>query len=210
MANIDAIYQKLLGRKPDAGGRAFFAGQSESAIKNAIRSSAEYKSKSRGTTAPTPASIYNQKPSTSYTTTSASPYTHQYAKPAAPAEPAFDMSAFMADYEAKMAAQQAAMQQQMEQMTAAFQQQMQAQQEALAAQQEEMLKQQQQYAQQMMINQAQSERDPADVRIGSNRRRDLARAGTAGYFGRKGIRLGNLNVGSGGPSRIPQASGSFA
>ena len=62
----------------------------------------------------------------------------------------------------------------------------------------------------MMINQAQSERDPADVRIGSNKRRDLARAGTAGYFGRKGIRLGNLNVGSGGPSRIPQASGSFA
>jgi hypothetical protein len=214
MANIDQIYRDMLGRAPDAGGRAFFSGQSAGAIQKAIKSSAEYKNRlASGATS-------------SYTTSSASPYTHTYAKPAAstfdpygylsgkagmsaaPAAPAFDMAAFMADYEAKVAAQQAEMQQQMEAMTAGFQQQMQAQQEAIAAQQQQMLDEQQQYAQQMMINQAQSERDPADVRIGSNKRRDLARAGTAGYFGRGGMRLGSLNLGTGtgGPSRVPQAS----
>jgi len=91
---------------------------------------------------------------------------------------------------------------------AASQQQYQAVQRQMEQQQALAKQQAADAARQMQISQAAGQRDQADVRPsrGKAERKKLTTAGTTGYFGRKGLRIGGVNVASQGAA----GSGSFA
>jgi hypothetical protein len=65
-------------------------------------------------------------------------------------------------------------------------------------------------ARQMQIAQAMGQQDSADVRFSQSKaaKKKLTAAGTSGYFGRKGLRIGSVNVASQGGGT--SGSGSFA
>jgi len=67
-------------------------------------------------------------------------------------------------------------------------------------------------ARQMQIAQAMGQRDVADVRPSRSKaaRKKLTTAGTSGYFGRKGMRIGNVNVADVGGNITGTDPGSFA
>ena len=98
----------------------------------------------------------------------------------------------------------------------AFQQQIQQQQAAFQQQLAEQQRQAQEAQRQLMINMQRGDRAPAAVKTASSgaEQSGLTRRGTTGYFGRRGMRIGSLNVPSTGlaiaPNMQMSTSGSFA
>ena len=97
-----------------------------------------------------------------------------------------------------------------------FQNQITQQQQAFQAQLAEQQKQAQEAQRQLMINMQRGDRAPAAVKTTSSaaERSGLTRRGTTGYFGRRGMRIGSLNVPSSGLAIAPNmqmpTKGSFA
>ena len=98
-----------------------------------------------------------------------------------------------------------------------LQQQFSAQQRQFSQQLAARQKQAEEAQRQLMIGLQQREKQPAEVRMATSsaERSGLARRGTSGYFGRKGLRIGSLNVPNTGMSTLsnsnqPNMAGSFA
>lgn len=98
-----------------------------------------------------------------------------------------------------------------------FQQQIQQQQQAFQSQLTAQQQQQQEARRQLMINMQRGDRAPAAVKTASSgaEKSGLTRRGTTGYFGRRGMRIGSLNVPTSGLAIAPNMNqtamaGSFA
>ena len=98
-----------------------------------------------------------------------------------------------------------------------FQNQITQQQQAFQAQLAEQQRQAQEAQRQLMINMQRGDRAPAAVKTASSgaEQSGLTRRGTTGYFGRRGMRIGSLNVPASGLAIAPNmnqtaTAGSFA
>jgi len=147
------------------------------------------------TSTPTSTTTSTPTSTTTSTPTSTTPTVDPYAE----AQKRFDQQ--LADMRTEFSDRAAAQERSMQMMISQYQA---AQQEAIAAAERQ--------RRQMQIAQAYGQSDPADVRFSRSRaqRAGMVSAGATGAFGRRGLRIRNLNIPTGQKAAMNNTAGSFA